>query len=166
MGIPRFALGLFAACVLAGCDLFTGQERGGSRSVTNEGLDALIRGVKDNMIFVEGGEYLMDDYGSQNGPKRLPYDLDTDSKSLHRVQLSSCSMYSRLNQSSAEKFAAETRQSKCCIGWKVTISGSIQRLISAATRSKYLSIGKTPENITLICPSCLNLRIEAYRAFL
>ncbi|MFJ3076933.1 SUMF1/EgtB/PvdO family nonheme iron enzyme [Pseudomonas sp. NPDC087029] len=122
MGFSRVALGLFAACVLAGCDLLIGQEREGGRDVTSEELDAFIREVKDNMIFVEGGEYLMGDYGSQYGPERLPYDLDKDSKPLHRVRLSSYSMskfkitnreyslYSRLNDSSVLKYIAEDDQ--------------------------------------------------------
>jgi len=124
MGISRLTLGLFAAFVLAGCDSLIGQEKGGSRSVTDEELDAFIRVVKGNMIFVEGGEYLMGDYGSQHGPERLPYDLDADSKPLHRVQLSSYSMskfkitnsdyaiYSRLNESSVGRYAAEDENYK------------------------------------------------------
>ncbi|MFJ4431057.1 formylglycine-generating enzyme family protein [Pseudomonas sp. NPDC089395] len=124
MGVSRLALGFFAVCVLAGCDSLTGQEVGGSRSVTGEELDTFIRGVKDNMIFIEGGEYLMGDYGSQYGPERLPYDLDKDSKPLHQVRLSGYSMskfkitnreyviYSALNESSFQKYISEDDEYK------------------------------------------------------
>ncbi|MNE30389.1 Serine/threonine-protein kinase pkn1 [compost metagenome] len=44
------------------------------------------------MVFVEGGEFLMGDYGVQHGPERLPYDSDKDSKPLHKVELSNFSI--------------------------------------------------------------------------
>jgi len=119
MGILKSVLGLFAVCVLVGCDLVAEQETGDSRGVTNKEMEGFIRGVKDNMIYIEGGEYLMGDYGSKYGPEKLPYDLDKDSKPLHRVRLSSYSMskfkitnreyaiYSMLNESSVQKYSSE-----------------------------------------------------------
>jgi formylglycine-generating enzyme required for sulfatase activity len=55
-------------------------------------LMKFIEGLKNNLVFVEGGEFLMGDYGVEHGPERLPYDADKDSKPLHQVQLTSYSM--------------------------------------------------------------------------
>ncbi|MFJ4431345.1 formylglycine-generating enzyme family protein [Pseudomonas sp. NPDC089395] len=66
------------ACALVSCEV-----------VENEELNDFIRTVKGNMIFVEGGEYLMGDYGVEHGPEGLPYDLNNNNKPLHRVQLAS-----------------------------------------------------------------------------
>ncbi|MND96260.1 Serine/threonine-protein kinase pkn1 [compost metagenome] len=51
-----------------------------------------VEDLKSNLVFVEGGEFLMGDYGMEHGPERLPYDADKDSKPLHQVQLTSYSM--------------------------------------------------------------------------
>jgi sulfatase modifying factor 1 len=59
---------------------------------TSQELQDFIRGIKNNLVFVEGGEFLMGDYGVEYGPERLPYDSDKDSKPLHRVVLSNYSI--------------------------------------------------------------------------
>ncbi|MEM0706049.1 formylglycine-generating enzyme family protein [Enterobacter quasihormaechei] len=48
--------------------------------------------IKSEQIFVEGGEFLMGDYGEQYGPERLPYDAKQDSKPLHKVELTAYSI--------------------------------------------------------------------------
>jgi formylglycine-generating enzyme required for sulfatase activity len=55
-------------------------------------LQQFIDKVKQNLVFVEGGEFLMGDYGTEYGPERLPYDPDKDSKPVHRVELDSYSI--------------------------------------------------------------------------
>ncbi|MDZ5435200.1 formylglycine-generating enzyme family protein [Pseudomonas fluorescens] len=55
-------------------------------------LQGFIQNVKSNLIFVEGGKFLMGDYGMLYGPERLPFDFDKDSKPLHEVELSSYSI--------------------------------------------------------------------------
>jgi formylglycine-generating enzyme required for sulfatase activity len=55
-------------------------------------LQAFVDGIKTDLVFIEGGEFLMGDFGPKYGPERLPYDIDEDSKPLHRVQLSGFSM--------------------------------------------------------------------------
>lgn len=80
---------LFLAVVLAlsGCDPVVAVPE--TEEVSLKDLQRFIGEVKKNMVFVEGGDFLMGDYGVQHGPERLPYDMDKDSKPLHRVELSS-----------------------------------------------------------------------------
>ncbi len=54
--------------------------------------DALIRQVKANLVFVEGGDFLMGDFGAEHGPEKIQLDTETDSKPLHKVTLSSYSI--------------------------------------------------------------------------
>ena len=54
--------------------------------------DALIRQVKANLVFVEGGDFLMGDFGAEYGPEKIQLDTETDSKPLHKVTLSSYSI--------------------------------------------------------------------------
>jgi formylglycine-generating enzyme required for sulfatase activity len=64
----------------------------GARAIQNPSeIDAFIEEVKRDLVFVEGGEFLMGDFGPQ-GPEKLPYDTDDDSKPLHKVVLTSFSM--------------------------------------------------------------------------
>ena len=84
-------IGLLVIIALAGCG---GEEKPAQNTdvnVMNEIAD-FVKAVKGNLIFVEGGEYLMGDYGVEHGPEGLPYDADKDSKPLHKVQLRSYSM--------------------------------------------------------------------------
>jgi formylglycine-generating enzyme required for sulfatase activity len=78
--------------------LMMGCEQGGTSqgaaegNVSSQELQGFIQRVKNNLVFVEGGEFLMGDYGVQYGPERLPYDSNKDSKPLHKVELSSYSL--------------------------------------------------------------------------
>jgi len=60
--------------------------------INSDEVDQFVKAIKRNLVFVEGGEFLMGDFGSQYGPGRLPYDGDEDSKPLHKVRLSSYSI--------------------------------------------------------------------------
>jgi formylglycine-generating enzyme required for sulfatase activity len=51
-------------------------------------LQAFAKRIEDNLIFVEGGEFLMGDFGLEHAPERLPYDRDKHSRPLHKVELS------------------------------------------------------------------------------
>ena len=55
-------------------------------------LSKFVAEIKAQLIFVEGGEFMMGDYGEQYGPERLPYDANQHSKPLHKVELSSYSI--------------------------------------------------------------------------
>lgn len=51
-----------------------------------------VEEVKRDLVFVEGGEYLMGDYGLEYGPEQMSYDLDKDSRPVHKVKLSTFSI--------------------------------------------------------------------------
>lgn len=55
-------------------------------------LSKFVNEIKADLIFVQGGEFLMGDYGEQYGPEGLPYDGKQDSKPLHKVQLTAYSI--------------------------------------------------------------------------
>ncbi|WP_324286381.1 SUMF1/EgtB/PvdO family nonheme iron enzyme [Enterobacter hormaechei] len=55
-------------------------------------LSKFVDEIKSEQIFVEGGEFLMGDYGEQYGPEHLPYDANQHSKPLHKVELTSYSI--------------------------------------------------------------------------
>lgn len=55
-------------------------------------VDEFVGLITSNLVFVEGGEFLMGDYGAQYSPERLPYDGGKDSKPLHGVKLTSYSI--------------------------------------------------------------------------
>lgn len=61
-------------------------------SVSSQGLHGFVGEVKSSLVFVEGGEFLMGDYGVQYGAEKLSFDWDKDSKPLHRVELSGYSI--------------------------------------------------------------------------
>ncbi|MFI8415935.1 formylglycine-generating enzyme family protein [Serratia sp. NPDC078593] len=58
----------------------------------NAELQALIRQVKSNLVFVQSGDFLMGDFGGDYGPEKIQYDTNEDSKPLHKVTLSSYSI--------------------------------------------------------------------------
>ncbi|MBH1928637.1 formylglycine-generating enzyme family protein [Serratia rubidaea] len=62
-----------------------------STQYTNE-LNSLIHQVKSNLVFVEGGDFLMGDFGKEYGPEKIQLDPEKDSKPLHQVQLTSYSI--------------------------------------------------------------------------
>ena len=77
---------------LAGCDQTVNSESAGGSRSSASALSNFIVGVKKDLIFVEGGEFLMGDFGVEHGKQGLPYDGDMDSKPLHKVELSSYSI--------------------------------------------------------------------------
>ena len=58
----------------------------------NTGLQSLLRQIKGNLVFVEGGSFLMGDFGAKYGPEKMQLDAQKDSKPLHKVMLSSYSI--------------------------------------------------------------------------
>lgn len=55
-------------------------------------LSKFVNEIKADLIFVQGGEFLMGDYGEQYGPEGLTYDGKQDSKPLHKVELTAYSI--------------------------------------------------------------------------
>ena len=67
-----------------------------SAQVENESseieLDLFLKRVKDDLVFVTGGDFLMGDFGVEYGADRLYFDSGHDSRPLHKVRLSDCSI--------------------------------------------------------------------------
>jgi formylglycine-generating enzyme required for sulfatase activity len=87
----KIILTAYCALTLPGCGNAEPEKVPASNSHQVE-LQAFVDSIKTDLVFVEGGEFLMGDFGPEYGPERLPYDIDEDSKPLHRVQLSGFSM--------------------------------------------------------------------------
>jgi formylglycine-generating enzyme required for sulfatase activity len=83
---------LLFVLTLMGCDQSAKSVPGSAAGISVQKRDEFVQGIKKNLVFVEGGEFLMGDYGEKYGPEGLPYDADQDSKPLHKVQLSSYSI--------------------------------------------------------------------------
>jgi len=48
--------------------------------------------MRKNLKFVEGGSFLMGDFGPVHSPEKLPYSSDADNKPMHKVTLDNFSM--------------------------------------------------------------------------
>lgn len=83
---------VMVVAVLGGC----GQEVQSSATtdpqVDPEKLAVFIEKVVERQIYVEGGKYLMGDFGAEYGPEKIQYDANVNSKPVHEVELSSFSM--------------------------------------------------------------------------
>ncbi|MGE6430027.1 formylglycine-generating enzyme family protein, partial [Serratia sp. NPDC078593] len=84
---------LLAPLLLVGCDN-PPQETAVMQPLPqdNAELQSLIRQVKSNLVFVQGGDFLMGDFGGEYGSERIQLDTEKDSKPLHNVTLSSYSI--------------------------------------------------------------------------
>jgi formylglycine-generating enzyme required for sulfatase activity len=83
----------FMSCwLVVGCDLAVKTPGISRHDNSSPEVKEFIEEVKRNLVFVEGGEFLMGDYGAEYGPERLPYDPDKDSKPVHRVELDNYSI--------------------------------------------------------------------------
>ena len=91
-----YVMSLSMVLALVGCDSRIDAPEPEPGKVSADELAQFVQQAKSNLIFVEGGEFLMGDFGTQYAPERLPYDADKDSKPLHRVVLSSYSLVSCL----------------------------------------------------------------------
>ncbi|MBC3948672.1 formylglycine-generating enzyme family protein [Pseudomonas folii] len=83
---------IFTTLALKGCEEVVIPSAPLPVAVTDMELQQFVASIKSNLIFVEGGEFLMGDFGFQYGSEGKYYDADTDSKPLHKVELSSFSI--------------------------------------------------------------------------
>jgi len=86
----RAGLILITVLPLVSCD----QQKQAAKVPEKPGaeLSSFIAEIKENLVYVEGGEFLMGDYGEQYGPEHLPYDARQHSKPLHKVELTGYSI--------------------------------------------------------------------------
>ena len=88
----KLTMGCCACLALLGCEQKPDAQDDAAETVSLTNLDDFVRTTKANLVFVEGGEFLMGDFGMDYGPEKLPYDSDPDSSPLHRVELTSYSI--------------------------------------------------------------------------
>ncbi|MFK3796864.1 formylglycine-generating enzyme family protein [Pseudomonas sp. NPDC088444] len=84
--------GICLMLALQGCNEESTSHTSFSPAVPADELRGFIEKVKANLVFVEGGKFLMGDFGPEYAPEHLPYDMKKHSRPLHEVELSSYSM--------------------------------------------------------------------------
>lgn len=78
--------------ILSGCGQELDVERAVVPNVGRAEIDEFVRRAIGRQVYVEGGKYLMGDFGAEYGAQRIQYDTDKNSKPLHEVELSSFSV--------------------------------------------------------------------------
>ncbi len=78
--------------VLSGCGRETDVEPVMAPNVERAAIDEFVSRVVGYQVYVEGGKYLMGDFGAEFGAQKIQYDTDKNSKPLHEVELSSFSI--------------------------------------------------------------------------
>jgi formylglycine-generating enzyme required for sulfatase activity len=92
IGMKNLVVVWLFALLLVGCEQTEKPVELPKREGLAQDLEQFIHDLKNNLIYVEGGDFMMGDYGSEFGPEKLPYDADKDSKPLHQVQLTGYSI--------------------------------------------------------------------------
>jgi formylglycine-generating enzyme required for sulfatase activity len=87
----KIILSTYCVLTLPGCGNAEPEKVPASSSHQVE-LQAFVDGIKTDLVFVEGGEFLMGDFGQQYGSEGLPFDRESHSKPLHKVLLPGFSM--------------------------------------------------------------------------
>ncbi|MNJ32812.1 Serine/threonine-protein kinase pkn1 [compost metagenome] len=88
----KFVVSLLSFLVVGGCAESSDTAKALKGEVDSQALKKFIDGVIGDLIYVEGGSFLMGDFGGQFGPDQIQYDGDADSKPLHEVNLTAYSM--------------------------------------------------------------------------
>lgn len=86
--IVRLCVPFVCLLTLSGCDNFS------LDSTTQEEIakSTFITKVKSNFVYINGGSFMMGDFGVEHYDEHLPLDAKNDSKPLHEVELSSYSI--------------------------------------------------------------------------
>ncbi|WP_196085108.1 SUMF1/EgtB/PvdO family nonheme iron enzyme, partial [Acinetobacter sp. Res13-Abat-PEC15-P5-02] len=76
-------------------------------------IKTLVEKTKKNMIFVQGGTFMMGDFGELVNKGKLPFDGDAHSKPLHKVTLDSYSLNAyKSSYEDLDTYSAATGQPK------------------------------------------------------
>ncbi|MCG8159163.1 SUMF1/EgtB/PvdO family nonheme iron enzyme [Brenneria goodwinii] len=78
---------LLTALTSTGCDNSSSGAAPAAKD-DNQALSAYIEKFKQGLVQVDGGTFLMGDFGAEYGAEKLYYDADHDSRPLHEVELS------------------------------------------------------------------------------
>jgi formylglycine-generating enzyme required for sulfatase activity len=113
---------LLSTLALSACAKTTNETHSNSTAQkTNEKNDlelqqrikTLVEKTKKNMIFVQGGTFMMGDFGELVNKGRLPFDGDAHSKPLHKVTLDSYSLNAyKSSYEDLDTYSAATGQPK------------------------------------------------------
>ena len=128
---PLLLLSL-AVSVVAGCDQNPTSVKPRHSTEDQARLQEFVTQIKSELVFVEGGEYLMGDFGEEYGVERLQYDGRKDSKPLHRVELSSYSL---------SKFKASNQQYQFYLAWNGLSGRTVDKRLLKLWREK----GRVPD---------------------
>ncbi|MHB7569780.1 formylglycine-generating enzyme family protein, partial [Citrobacter braakii] len=128
---PLLLLSL-AVSVVAGCDQNPTSVKPRHSTEDQARLQEFVTQIKSELVFVEGGEYLMGDFGEEYGVERLQYDGRKDSKPLHRVELSSYSL---------SKFKASNQQYQFYLAWNGLSGRKVDKRLLKRWREK----GRIPD---------------------
>ena len=117
---------------VAGCDQNPTSVKPRHSTEDQARLQEFVTQIKSELVFVEGGEYLMGDFGEEYGVERLQYDGRKDSKPLHRVELSSYSL---------SKFKASNQQYQFYLAWNGLSGRKVDKRLLKRWREK----GRIPD---------------------
>ena len=117
---------------VAGCDQNPTSVKPRHSTEDQARLQEFVTQIKSELVFVEGGEYLMGDFGEEYGVERLQYDGRKDSKPLHRVELSSYSL---------SKFKASNQQYQFYLAWNGLSGRTVDKRLLKLWREK----GRIPD---------------------
>ena len=117
---------------VAGCDQNPTSVKPRHNTEDQARLQEFVTQIKSELVFVEGGEYLMGDFGEEYGVERLQYDGRKDSKPLHRVELSSYSL---------SKFKASNQQYQFYLAWNGLFGRTVDKRLLKLWREK----GRIPD---------------------
>ncbi|PRA47289.1 MULTISPECIES: SUMF1/EgtB/PvdO family nonheme iron enzyme [Pseudomonas] len=92
ISLTRVIASIVCFLLLVGCEGASETKGSLARNESNQALMQYIDDLKIDLVFVEGGDFLMGDFGADYGPENLPYDADKDSKPLHKVRLDNYSI--------------------------------------------------------------------------
>ena len=128
---PLLLLSL-AVSVVVGCDQNPTSVKPRHSTEDQARLQEFVTQIKSELVFVEGGEYLMGDFGEEYGVERLQYDGRKDSKPLHRVELSNYSL---------SKFKASNQQYQFYLAWNGLSGRKVDKRLLKRWREK----GRIPD---------------------
>ncbi|MHC4058667.1 formylglycine-generating enzyme family protein [Yersinia pseudotuberculosis] len=105
----------------------------------SEELEEYVQQIKANLIFVQGGDFQMGDFGEKYGKEHLSYDGNSDSKPLHKVELTGYSI---------EKFKVNNEEYKKYLSFNNVEGRVINRgPISKKYWEEKNSISETPAHV-------------------
>ena len=101
-------------------------------------LKEFIQQIKSELVYVQGGEFLMGDFGEEYGQEKLPYDSKKDSKPLHKVELSSYSL---------NKFKVSNKQYQFYLAWNRLQARKVDGVLKSKKWNERQRTSNTPAHV-------------------